>query len=129
MADEVTSNLPQVQRELANWTAQVGPVIEDHAHAFGEALRAQIAGRVPYLTGTLSRSVVEQPAPVGVAVGMGEGVPYAQWIEFGGTRGRPYVSEGRYVYPTALDAVDEFAKMAEDAITASINAYPWSKPT
>ncbi len=33
---------------------------------------------------------------------MGAGVPYAGWIEYGGSRGRAYAAQGRYVYPTAL---------------------------
>ena len=70
---------------------------------------------VPHLSGQLAGSVEASSDDEGAGVGYGGGVAYAGWIEFGGSRGRPYVPEGRYLYPTALEAQDEFATVAAEA--------------
>ena len=65
-----------------------------------------VRSKVPRVKGWLAASVATIAAPMfggeGAAVGMGGGeVPYAGWIEFGGSRGRPLVAGGRYLSPTA----------------------------
>lgn len=58
---------------------------------------------VPRRTGRLASSI--RPASTQrtgqVAYSSPTRVPYAGWIEFGGSRGRPYVSRGRYLFPAA----------------------------
>jgi len=82
------------------------------------------------LTGTLAASVnvVEVDPEHGTGVVIGEDVPYAAWIEFGGSRGRELVPEGRYLYPTALEMESEFAQLAEDVADDTARSYPWPKP-
>jgi hypothetical protein len=62
-------------------------------------------------------------------VGLGDRVPYAGWIEFGGSRGRDFVPEGRYLWPTVLQQEDEFAAFAADVATDTARSYPWPTPT
>ena len=78
--------------------------------------------------------MVEQPIDdndlAGQGIGMGNAeILYAGWIEFGGSRGRPHVPEGRYLYPTLQDHQAAFITATEQAITASIETFPWTKPT
>lgn len=72
---------------------------------------------VPRRSGRLAASI---RAEVGVGevdalAAMGEGVPYAGWIEFGGSRGRPYVADGRYMGAATRTAELEFARSCERA--------------
>ena len=80
------------------------------------------------LTGTLAASVDVHEDKDAMGVSIGAGVPYAGWIEFGGSRGRPHIPEGRYLYPTALDSEAEFAEMAADAASDSVGRFSWSTP-
>lgn len=96
------------------------------SRSFAESMRTQIESKVPVLTGLLASTVVVVPEPDGNAVGMGnEETPYAGWIEFGGSRGRDLIPEGRYVYPTVMANQSTLESAAEQATTSSINRYPW----
>jgi hypothetical protein len=134
MAESFSVNTDQVALDLRRWADKLTPAIVQGTAAFGSAQRDLIASnRVPIVTGTLARSVVDEPVDdsdlAGRGIGMGEGVPYAGWIEFGGSRGRPHVPEGRYIDPTLVSHQDQFIKATEDAIASSIETFPWSKPT
>jgi len=88
---------------------------------------------VPKLSGSLAGSVVvDLDRSTGTAlVGMGgEGVPYAGWIEFGGGRapGRPYLPQGRYLTPTALDASRDLEAVGEGVAKSEIRRMQWERP-
>jgi len=123
---------PQAMADLRRWADQVGPAVAKAAAPFAERVADTVRNRVPVLTGQLAGSVeasTDDEAGPGVTVVMGDGVPYAGWIEFGGSRGRPYVPEGRYLYPSAAAATDEYAQVASDAATDTVGRFPWSTPT
>jgi hypothetical protein len=61
-------------------------------------------------SGRLAGSLRASAYKSGAAVRMGsKSVPYAGWVEFGGTRrrphdsNRPYIRSGRYLFPAAAD--------------------------
>lgn len=84
-------------------------------------------GRVPRLTGRLAGSISAKLVNDRAHLQYGN-VPYAGWIEFGGTRGRAYVPTGRYLYPAAK-AVEELAqRAAEQAADREIGAMHWPSP-
>jgi hypothetical protein len=94
-----------------------------------QRLAGEVRNRVPVLTGLLMGSVQATRSHQGVGVAMGgEGVPYAGWIEFGGTRGRPYIASGRYLYPVALRADPLLVAAGERAATSEIERAHWPKP-
>lgn len=84
---------------------------------------------VPRVTGRLAGSVTVTRTSSGANVSIGnEGTPYAGWVEFGGTRGRPYISEGRYLYPVALA---DRAQVDRDVTTTTereIRGFRWPRP-
>src|SRR5262245_50903992 len=88
-----------------------------------------VRSRVPRRSGRLAGSVVSDQADEGALVGMGDGVPYAGWIEFGGTRGRPYVPTGRYLYPTASDAAPLLQRAGEQVAHDEIRRMAWPPVT
>jgi hypothetical protein len=100
---------------------------------------AQVAGRrgamvrtaVPHVTGRLADSIAGHADPQihGATLGIGgPGVPYAGWIEFGGTRGRDYIPRGRYLYPIAFAAGSEVKREATISTTNEIKGFRWKKP-
>lgn len=78
--------------------------------AAGRQAAAPVAERaratVPHVSGTLAGDIRISATKTGAAVRMGrKKVPYAGWVEFGGTRpdssSRTYVAAGRYLFPAA----------------------------
>jgi hypothetical protein len=87
--------------------------------------------KVPVVTGRLQRSVAANVDDQGGRpnVTMGGDLPYAGWVEYGGTRGRPYLPEGRYVYPTAHAARFKLQLAGELATEEQIRTMSWPTPT
>lgn len=71
---------------------------------------------VPRVSGDLAESIRSTDSVDGGEVIYGEGLDYAGWIEYGGSRGRESTPEGRYLGPNVQDATDPFQRaMRADA--------------
>jgi hypothetical protein len=119
--------LEDAERDFRRWADQLGPAVTEQARAFA----GRVAGRVhpPVLTGALASSVDVETlvGEEGIGISIGDGLPYAGWIEFGGSRGRPSVPEGRYLYPAAMAAEDEWHELGEHVAEQTIERFSWSK--
>lgn len=115
--------------DMGRWAGELAGVVDKRAEPRVSTVADTVRARVPHLTGQLAGSVTVDDTGDGVAVAIGDGVPYAGWIEYGGTRGRPYMSSGRYLWPTATDAADDFYDLAADAAADSVGDFRWSTPT
>lgn len=77
-----------------------------------------VAGRtrdtVPRRSGRLAASTRASSAGEGATVSMN--TPYAGWIEYGGSRGRPYVRDGRYLGPASRDSDRRLARACESSL-------------
>lgn len=112
---------------------EIGPVAGDAFRDVAQATAALVAARVPHRSGRLAGSVgaeLDRSSDT-ASVGIGDGVPYAGWIEFGGGRyrGRPYTAEGRYLYPTARAAGRELQAAGERAAVGEIRRFHWQRPS
>jgi len=114
--------------DLRRWGEQLGPAVLKAAEPFGTRLADQVRGRVPHLTGLLASTLESSADDEAVSVGYDGGAPYDGWIEFGGSRGRAYSPEGRYLYPAATDAADDFEKVAADTASDTVGRFAWSQP-
>jgi phage gpG-like protein len=128
VSEIVLVGVDDAMADLRRWADEVAPAVAKAAEPFAARVAEQAAGAVPVVSGQLAGSIESSSDVDGVAVGYDGSVPYDGWIEFGGTRGRPYVSEGRYLYPTALAAADEFAQVASDAADDLAGRFSWSTP-
>ena len=118
--------------QLADGTAQLATKIEhtatENLAGTAAAVAGQVSGSVPVVSGALAGSVTASPGPP-VSVSIGDGVPYAGWIEFGGTRGRPYVGTGRYLFPGVQAAEPLVVAAVQTAAETEIEGMTWQTPT
>jgi len=102
--------------------------VQDAVRVSAEQTAATVRSRVPVRSGALRASVRDVMRGKVGRVEMGAGLPYAGWIEFGGTRGRKRVRRGRYEYPTAKRTERAFIKHCETAATSEIKGARWPTP-
>ena len=125
-SDVTVVGLDDAMRDFRKWADQLGPAVGQAARSFA----GRVAGRVhpPVLTGALAASVDIETivGEDGIGLSVGDGLPYAGWIEFGGSRGRPYLPEGRYLYPAAAASEGEWHQLGEDVTEQTIGRFPWS---
>lgn len=119
----------QALADMRRWADDVAPAVAKASGPFGQRVADTVRARVPYLTGQLAGSIETTDADDGLEVGYDGSAPYDGWIEFGGTRGRPYIDEGRYLYPSANEAQDEFAEVAAEAADDTARRFAWSTPS
>jgi hypothetical protein len=114
---------------MRRWADQVGPAVLKAAPPFTQRVADTVSARVPHLTGQLASSVTTGEDDDGVEVGYDGSAPYDGWIEFGGSRGRSHVPDGRYLYPSATEAADEWYELAAVTADDTARSYPWSTQT
>lgn len=119
--------------ELARGSKTLFEAIGEAApKAFSDVARdvaGSVSATVPRLSGALAGSVTADLVGDRATVGMGEGLPYAAWIEFGGSRGRPLVPEGRYLTPVALAGEPLVAEAGARVAQDEIGDMRWPSPT
>jgi len=79
--------------------------------------------RIPHITGRAAASLKPRATQKGAAIAFGgTAAPYYPWLDFGGRVGRnrsisrPFIKEGRYVYPTIRADREMIIKDVEDAV-------------
>ena len=112
--------------ELIRGSKELFRKIEDASvKTFGDVAekRARLGrAAVPRVSGALAGSVTSE----GDEAIFGGGLPYAGWVEFGGTRGRPYFPEGRYFLPaTTANVEDELEREATRATIREVGKFLW----
>jgi hypothetical protein len=122
-------------RELASGSRRlfenIGTAADREFRTTADQVASLVRGRVPRLTGRLASSVVGEPVGESgsTMVGMGEGLLYAGWIEFGGGHGRAYIDSGRYLTPVATNAGPLLKRAGETAANNEIRRMLWPTPT
>jgi len=120
--------LDELVRESEDLAHRIGKAAPGAMRQAADKAAARVRSSAPVDTGALVGSVTTGTEEGQAFVGMGEGLPYAGWIEYGGTRGRPYVDAGRYVYPAAQAVTPDAVAAATRATEKEIGGYPWSRP-
>lgn len=99
-----------------------------------EPIASRARGSVPRDTGTLAGDIRVSGSKTGATVRMGrQKVPYAGWVEFGGTRPdgstRTYVAAGRYLFPAAQGEAGRAAELYSAALQRAFDNAPWTNTT
>lgn len=117
--------LAAATKELAR---NVGPASAREFGRVADAVAADVAGSVPKRTGRLASSVTARRLGDGASVSMGDGVRYAEYVEYGG-RGHRQSAQGNYLYPAAMDAEPALLAAGARAADDAIGATHWPHPT
>ena len=122
------SQLKQGMFELAD---NIGETVGERLLRVANQAAADTRAKVPRQTGRLAGSVKAKlyKSERRASVRMGSAkVRYAGWMEFGGTRGRPFIPAGRYLFPSAQDAEPQLLRVSEQAATDEIRSMRWPTP-
>ena len=124
---EVTG-LKEFRQALKAAARQLPRELRKVFNSAGQAVVKETAPKVPEQSGKLARSVRARSTQTEGRVVMGSPAraPYAGWIEFGGRRKgrgggvaiRPFVRQGRYLYPSYLRRRAEIYRALDEGLTA-----------
>lgn len=113
---ELSRSLKKVDNEAAK---QLRVVFNDAA----ELVIATARPRIPRVTGRAAGSLKTRSTRTAVRVTFGgPRAPYYPWLDFGGRTGRkksvvrPFITEGRYVYPAYYERYDDIVRSMQDGI-------------
>lgn len=119
--------------ELNRGLARLEDNIQDEAprrfEGVADKVKSVTRARVPHKTGAMAASLMARRDGDTVHVGYDGSVPYAGWVEFGGTRGRDYVPGGRWLFPAAHLAEPQLVAAGRDAAHDEIKGMRWPHPT
>lgn len=93
-----------------------------------ETLVSHVRPKIPSVTGAARRSLVARSTRTSARVGVGgKRAPYYPWLDFGGQgrvkgrpAARPFLREGRYVYPTLREVRPSIEKQLGEALKTVI---------
>jgi len=127
--------LAELTRGMHSLVGSIDEASGDAFYDLAQIARAETAAKVPHRSGRLAASAAARRDAAGntASVGIGDGVPYAGWIEFGGGKdpqhaGRKYIKRGRYLYPTARRTARELRPVAELTARQQIKRQHWPTP-
>lgn len=123
--------LAALRRDLNRMGSEAnGPlyqVLTQAARRAAEPVATRARGAIPKDSGALSGDVRISTTKTGATVRMGrKSIPYAGWVEFGGTRPdgseREYLPNGRYLFPAArslsADAARTYSQGLEQVLAS-----------
>ena len=117
--------------DMNRWAEEVGPLVAKERE-LADNIRSEVSGDVPYITGVLAGSVavfdIDEDSGWGVGYDGGADA-YDGWVEFGGSRGRSLVPEGRWLYPISLAHEDDFVQSVVKIAEDSVEGFAWSTPS
>jgi len=122
--------LSQLKAGTEVLTERIGETAGERLGRVADQAGGDVRAAVPRRTGRFAASVQSKLAKSEkrASVRVGGRLPYAGWLEFGGTRGRPYMPRGRWLYPIALDAEPQVVHAADRAAKDEIGRMRWPKP-
>jgi hypothetical protein len=137
--------LKALQRDLTKLAGKNSPLakaLQQAGRSAAEPVAAETRSRLPQSdradaqTGRLAGDVRVTASKTGAAVRMGRAnLRYAGWVEFGGTRKvphqseRPFLSQGRYMFPAARRLQGTTGRLYEANVTEAFASYRWTNQT
>jgi hypothetical protein len=113
---ELNRSLRQVSRELPR---ALRVALNEAVEVVAEAARDE----VPELTGAAAASIVPRSTRTAARIKAGgRRAPHYPWLDFGGSVGpqksvhRPFIREGRYLFPAYAEHRDEMVAKLEEAL-------------
>lgn len=124
MADIVAVHgLKEFQRDLKTVDKTLGVEVRKALNEVAEGVAKKVRAGVPHRTGRAAMSVKASSSQTAGRLSFGgTAAPYYPWLDFGGRVGRgrsvsrPFIKEGRYVYPTIKANRATIAREVEEAL-------------
>lgn len=130
------TGLREFESALKKLDAGLMPELKAQFLGIANRIAGIIAGKVPVLTGAAAGSVTAHGTLKGAQITAGGArVPYYPWLDFGGSVGRgkanlrPFVPEGRYMFPVIHSEREATEAAAKDAlrIVARSAGFGWEE--
>jgi hypothetical protein len=114
--------------DVADFAARLPRTLEPVTRTAAQRIASRARASAPVRSGRLAGSIDVGRDPQGATVTMGGGgIPYARWIEYGGSRGRPYVAQGRYLGAAVATEETAVGQDIQNGLSDAIGRYPWTK--
>lgn len=129
--EEYVKGIPEMQYNFMKCIQDTDAIADKGVFEGGRVVQRATRHKVPVRTGRMARGVQvtreENPSQHEYAVSVTyEGVPYADWVEIGGSRGRPHVEWGRYLIPALRENIAEIAVgIVKKGVHEVIRRYSW----
>lgn len=122
--------IQEVSRALRNISKDAAKELRTGFKQIAESVASDVRGKVPSRSGKAARSIKAKGSNKGAAISFGgRAAEYYPFLDFGnqvrGGKGkvgrgdsvpRPFVPEGRYVYPTIGEHKEEIGRKAEELL-------------
>lgn len=124
MADPIKiEGLSKFTKELKALDAAVPKMQRVALNRAAEIVLGYARARVPKRSGRAAASLKPRSTQTSVRVAAGgPRAPYYPWLDFGGRVGRrksvrrPFIGDGRYIYPALAEKHDEFIEAMQEAL-------------
>jgi hypothetical protein len=122
MADVRIEGLAEFQKAIKFIQKKMPTAGRDAARASADATVRYARPKVPVITGTTVNSIDSETVFEGGVVTGGEGLEHYAYLELGGRSGRrhahyrPYIANGRYIYPAYEENQDLVTKAMQDEL-------------
>jgi len=117
---ELAAGTSQLAHNIDQGASENFRTVADHAATLTRGVLHRDTGRT-------AGSVFTRSRPQGAVIGMGEGVEYAQYEEYGG-RGFPHSATGNFLYPSAMSVEPLLVAAAGKTAEQQIGAMHWPNP-
>ncbi len=117
--------LAEFQRALKKLDSELPKMVRLANNEAADLLISKIQPVIPTITGKAKNSLKARSTRTSARIAIGgKRAPYVPWLDFGGKTGRnksvvrPFIKEGRYVYPTLAKYRDEISEKQYEALAA-----------
>jgi hypothetical protein len=123
--------IKELVKALQQVDEQTKSRVKEGMKAIAEDVASAARAKVPFLSGRAKASIKPRGTARGAGIAFGgNAAPYYPWLDFGGSTGRghrpkaagsgaikrPFLEEGRYVYPTIKEKRDDIESQVDDLL-------------
>lgn len=134
----IVEGLTELQRSLKAIERSAARELYDGLRDAARIVSRSAASKVPARTGRAASSIKPRATARGASIAFGgPRAPYYPWLDFGGSVGpghrprqsgsgavkRPFIKEGRYVYPTIAAKSDEVLQRVDELMADLIRRH------
>lgn len=117
----------EFESDMGKLTAELEDADIRALREYATSLVPKVRSLMPKVSGALAQSVHVDQTQRQMFVDIIAQKPYAAWIEFGGTRGRARIAEGRFLFPTVRGSSGQMKSKLDASTRKTIGGFKWTK--